>query len=120
MSKRKSVYLIDGTAMYYRAFFAFIRNPLINSKGEDTSATFGFVNSILRLIESENPDYLAIAFDTKAPTFRHKKFKEYKAKRPPAPKELYSQIPKVKEVLSKWDAAISKLNSKLDALSRKF
>ncbi len=73
MNKRKTVYLVDGSALIYRAFFAFIRNPLINSKGENTSATFGFVNSILRLLRTEEPDYISIVFDTKAPTFRHKR-----------------------------------------------
>ena len=61
--KNKSLYLIDGSAMFYRAYFAFIRNPLINSKGEDTSATYGFVNSILKLIQNENPDYIINSFD---------------------------------------------------------
>lgn len=97
MAKNKSVYLIDGSAMFYRAFFAFIRNPLINSKGEDTSATFGFVNSILSLIDNEKPDYIAVAFDTKEPTFRHDMYDEYKSTRAKMPEELVEQLPRIKE-----------------------
>jgi len=67
----KRVFLVDGSAMFYRAYFAFARNPLINSKGENTSASFGLVNSLLKIIREEQPEYLAIVFDTKAPTFRH-------------------------------------------------
>lgn len=95
--KNKSLYLIDGSAMFYRAYFAFIRNPLINSKGEDTSATFGFVNSILKLIQKENPDYIAVVFDTKAPTFRHKMYSEYKSTRAKMPDELVAQLPRIRE-----------------------
>lgn len=94
-TKKQTVYLVDGSALIYRAFFAFIRNPLINSKGEDTSATFGFVNSILKLIKDENPDYLAIVFDTKAPTFRHERYEEYKSTRAKMPDELVAQLPRI-------------------------
>ncbi|PKK83549.1 MAG: DNA polymerase I [candidate division Zixibacteria bacterium HGW-Zixibacteria-1] len=93
----KTLYLVDGSAIFYRAYFAFIRNPLINSKGEDTSATFGFVNSILKVIREENPDYLAVIFDTKAPTFRHKMSPEYKSTRAKMPEELIMQLPRIKE-----------------------
>ena len=86
-ASKGSVYLIDGSAIFYRAYFAFIRNPLINSKGENTSATYGFVNSILKLIRDENPDYLAIVFDTAAPTFRHRMYDEYKSNRAKMPDE---------------------------------
>ena len=94
---KKTVYLIDGSAMFYRAYFAFIRNPLINSKGEDTSATFGFVNSLLKLIDNEKPDYIAVAFDTKHPTFRHKMYDEYKSTRAKMPDELVEQLPRIKQ-----------------------
>ena len=88
MSQGKRLFLIDGSAMFYRAFFAFIRNPLINSKGENTSATYGLVNSLLKVIRDENPDYLAIVFDTKAPTFRHERYPEYKSTRAKMPDRL--------------------------------
>ena len=99
MPKKQTVYLVDGSALIYRAFFAFIRNPLINSKGEDTSATFGFVNSVLKLIKDEHPDYLAIVFDTKAPTFRHERYEEYKSTRAKMPDELVAQLPRIFEAV---------------------
>ncbi|MFH2048716.1 MAG: DNA polymerase I [bacterium] len=97
MSEPKTVYLVDGSAMFYRAYFAFIRNPLINSKGENTSATFGFVNSLLSILKSEKPDYIAIAWDTPHPTFRHKKYNEYKSTRAKMPEELIDQLPRIRE-----------------------
>ena len=81
IARKKTLYLVDGSALFYRAYFAFIRNPLINSKGENTSAAFGFINSLLKLIREEEPDYLAVVFDTKAPTFRHDMYAEYKSTR---------------------------------------
>lgn len=99
MSKKKeTVYLVDGSAVFYRAHFAFIRNPLINSKGENTSATFGYVNSLVKLIKDEQPDYLAVVFDTAEPTFRHKMYDDYKATREKMPDELAEQIPRIHEV----------------------
>ena len=95
----KKLFLVDGSALYYRSYFAFSRNPLINSKGENTSATFGFLNVLLKLIELEHPDYLAIVFDTKAPTFRHKIYEEYKATREKMPEEMAAQYPRLIETL---------------------
>lgn len=96
----KKVFLIDGSAMFYRAYFAFVRNPLINSKGENTSASFGLVNSLLKIIREENPDYLAMVFDTKEPTFRHEKYPEYKSTRAKMPEELVDQLPRIQQVVS--------------------
>lgn len=96
-AKKKTLFLVDGSAMFYRAYFAFIRNPLINSRGENTSATFGFVNSLLKIIREENPDYLAVAFDTKQPTFRHKAYPEYKSTRAKMPDELVDQLPRIRQ-----------------------
>jgi len=96
-AKKKTLYLVDGSAMFYRAYFAFIRNPLINSRGENTSATFGFVNSLLKIIREEFPDYLAVAFDTKQPTFRHEAYPEYKSTRAKMPDELVDQLPRIRQ-----------------------
>ena len=96
-------FLIDGSALYYKSYFAFIRNPLINSKGENTSATFGFLNALIRLIEEEKPDYLAIIFDTKEPTFRHEIYKEYKATREKMPEEMADQYPRLISTLKAFD-----------------
>ncbi len=96
--KDKTLFLIDGSAIFYRAYFAFIRNPLINSKGENTSAAYGFINSLLKIIRDENPDYMAVIFDTKAPTFRHQMYDEYKSTRAKMPEELVAQLPRIREV----------------------
>nr|MBN2277994.1 DNA polymerase I [candidate division Zixibacteria bacterium] len=93
----KSLYLVDGSAIFYRAYFAFIRNPLINSKGENTSATYGFLNSILKVIKDEKPDYFAVVFDTKAPTFRHQMYPDYKSTRAKMPDDLVLQLPRIRE-----------------------
>jgi len=91
-------YLVDGTALAYRAHFAFIKNPLTNSKGQQTSATFGFVREILRIIRDEKPEYMAVAFDRPEPTFRKQRYAEYKATREKAPEEMIAQLPWIKEV----------------------
>lgn len=95
----KVLYLVDGSLLAYRAFYAFIRNPLRTSKGENTSAVFGFTNSLLKILNDYNPEYIAVFFDSPTPTFRHKLFEEYKATRPPAPDELKPQIPKIKAIV---------------------
>ncbi|MDD4878875.1 MAG: DNA polymerase I [Candidatus Omnitrophica bacterium] len=91
------LFLIDGNSFCYRAFYA-IRS-LTNSKGQPTNAIYGFITMIRKLIEDEKPGYLAIAFDLKGPTFRHKKFEEYKIHRKPMPDELVDQMPLIKEVV---------------------
>ena len=90
---RKRMFLIDGYAMLYRAHFSMIRNPLITSYGLPTSALFGFLNQLFRLLKKENPDYVAAIFDRKEKTFRHKKYPDYKATRDPMPEELQEQLP---------------------------
>lgn len=97
----EKLFLIDGSALYYRSYFAFIRNPLINSKGEDTSATFGFLSSLTKLIEDEKPEYLAVIFDTKEPTFRHEIYPEYKATREKMPEEMAAQFPRLIDTLKR-------------------
>jgi len=97
MSER--FFIVDGTALVYRSYFAFLRNPLINSKGENTSAAFGFASSILRLIKDEQPDYLLVAFDSKEPTFRHEMYADYKATREKMPDDLVEQLPRITDVV---------------------
>ena len=93
----EKLYLIDGTALLYRAHFAFIKNPLINSKGMNTSAIYGVISSFIRLVETVHAEHIAISFDRKAPTFRHEMYQAYKAQRPPMPDELVAQIKPVHE-----------------------
>lgn len=97
------LFLVDGSALYYRSYFAFIKNPLINSKGENTSATFGFLSSLLKLIEDERPEFLAVVFDTKEPTFRHKLFDEYKATREKMPEDMAAQYPRLVSTLKAFN-----------------
>lgn len=98
-AKRKKLFLIDGSALVYRSHFAFIQNPLINSKGINTSAIFGFLRTIFKIQDDEQPDYLGIVFDTREPTFRHKVYDAYKATREKMPDELVDQLPKLRELI---------------------
>ncbi|MFQ6608120.1 MAG: DNA polymerase I [Fidelibacterota bacterium] len=92
---KKRLFLIDGYAMVYRAHFAMIRNPLLTSDGRHTSALFGFINSIFKILRDEKPDYLAAVFDAEEKTFRHKMYPQYKATREKMPDELREQLPEL-------------------------
>jgi len=92
------LYLVDGHALAYRSYFAFIRNPLINSKGENTSAVFGFTRMLLLLMKKYDPRYLAVVFDSGEETVRHREFPQYKAQRPEMPGDMASQLPWISEV----------------------
>ncbi len=106
---KKRLFLIDGSALAYRSYFAFIKNPLINSKGENTSAVFGFSNSLYKILQEENPDYIIVVFDTPAPTFRHKMYPDYKATRQKMPDEMQPQIPRIKEVIEAFGISVIEL-----------
>ncbi len=97
MSKPKTVFFIDGSAYIYRAYHA-IRN-LSSSKGLPTNAVFGFSRMLISLMDTKAPEYLAICFDVKGPTFRHEIYPDYKANRPPMPEDLIEQIPWIKKVV---------------------
>jgi DNA polymerase-1 len=94
----KRLFLLDGMALVYRAHFAFIHNPIRNSKGTNTSALYGFINTLLFILEKENPTHIGVAFDTSAPTPRHIKYPAYKAQRDEMPEELAAAIPHVKDL----------------------
>jgi len=94
----KSLYLIDGSALAYRAYYAFIRNPLTTSDGRNVSAIFGFTNSLLKILRDEKPDYIAVVFDTPEKTFRHQKYPEYKATREKMPDEMADQLSDLKQM----------------------
>ena len=95
----KRIFIIDGYALFYRSHFALIRNPLVTSYGLDTSALYGFINQLLKIIKKENPDYLVCAFDSKGKNFRHKMYDLYKANRPEMPTELQNQLPHLWDTL---------------------
>ena len=90
------LFLLDGMALIYRAHFALIQNPIRNSKGINTSALYGFINTLLAILEKENPTHIGVAFDTSAPTPRHIRYPAYKAQRDEMPEELAAAIPHVK------------------------
>jgi DNA polymerase I len=102
----KRLFLLDGMALVYRAHFALIRNPIMNSKGVNTSAIFGFVNTMLEIIDNHAPTHLGVAFDTKEPTPRHKIFPEYKAQRDAMPEDLAAAIPEVKRILNAFNIPV--------------
>ncbi len=95
----KRLFLLDAFALIFRAYFAFSKNPLINSKGLNTSAIQGFTNTLLDLLKKEKPSHIAVCFDTAAPTERHTDFADYKANRQEAPEDLVSNIPYIKDII---------------------
>ena len=105
---KKTIYLIDGTAYIHRAYHA-IRN-LSNSEGMPTNAVFGFTRMLLKLMEDHEPEYVAMFFDAKGPTFRHDIYKEYKANRPKMPDDMAIQIPYIKEVTSGFHIPIFEMS----------
>ncbi|MFO7675232.1 MAG: DNA polymerase I [bacterium] len=94
--------LVDGHSVAYRSYFAFVRDPLRNSRGQNTSAVFGFANTLRKLLDELAPTHCAVAFDAPGPTFRHERFGDYKLQRPPTPAELAEQLPIVKRMVAAW------------------
>jgi DNA polymerase-1 len=98
------IYLVDGTSMIYRAYYAI--PSLTNSKGEATNAIYGFITMMRKLIEDTKPDFFAICFDRREPTFRHKKFEDYKAHRKPMPEDLVDQLEPIKNFCKLYGLAV--------------
>ena len=94
----KKILVIDGNSIINRAYYGM--RPLTTKSGKTTHAVYGMINIISRQLSALNPDYAAVAFDLKAPTFRHKMYDEYKAGRNPTPPDLISQFPDAKECLA--------------------
>jgi len=105
MSKKK-LFLLDGMALIYRAFFAFSQNPRITSQGLNTSAMFGFVNTLLDVIKNQKPTHLACVFDTSAPTERHEVYEAYKAHRQEMPEDLSKSIPYIFRILESFNIPV--------------
>ena len=99
MENSKNLFLLDAYALIYRGYYAFIKNPRINSKGTDTSAILGFMNSLFEIIRTQNPDYLAVAFDKGGSVTRSEMFEEYKSNRDKTPEPILVAIPYIKEIL---------------------
>lgn len=95
-----TLYILDSYALIYRSYFAFINRPLINGKGENISAVFGFFRNFLHLLQNCSPSFAAAAFDSRTPTFRHKMYADYKATRAKTPEDLHAQIPVIEDILT--------------------
>ena len=93
------LFLLDAYALIYRAYYAFIKNPRINSKGFNTSAVLGFVNTLEEVLKKENPTHIGVAFDPAGPTFRHEAFEQYKAQREETPEAIRLSVPVIKDIL---------------------
>ena len=106
----KRLFLLDGMALVYRAHFALIRNPIITASGLNTSAVYGFTNTLLYLMQRREPTHLAVVFDTSAPTVRHERYPEYKAHRDAMPEELSAAIPVVKQVIEAFNIPVIELD----------
>jgi DNA polymerase I len=102
MNDSKKLFLLDAYALIYRAYYAFIKNPRMNSKGLNTSAIFGFINTLEDLLKKENPSHIAIAFDPPGPTFRHLAYEKYKAQREETPEVIRKSIPIIKNIIEAY------------------
>ena len=100
------LFLLDAYALIYRAYYAFIKNPRINSKGFNTSAIMGFINTLEDVMKKENPTHIGIAFDPKGPTFRHEAFEQYKAQREETPEVIRESVPVIKEFIKAYNIPI--------------
>jgi len=107
---KKRLFLIDGAALAYRSYFAFSRNPLVNSRGENVSVIFGLSNILLNLLDQEKPDYFAVVFDSPEPTFRHQLYEEYKAQRKEMPQEMVEQLPRMQQLFKALDFPFIRLS----------
>lgn len=108
MSKNslKKLFLLDAYALIYRSYYAFIRNPQFNSKGVNTSAMLGFTNSLVQLLEAENPHFIGVVFDVSGPTFRHNMYEAYKATREAMPEDLRKSIPYIRNIIEAFNIPI--------------
>jgi len=102
----KKVFLLDAMALIFRAYYAFIRNPILTSKGKNTNTQLGFTNTLAELINNQRPSHMAVCFDTAAPTERHTDFEEYKANRQDAPEDILSALPDIKKIIEGFNIPI--------------
>ena len=102
----EKLFLLDAYALIYRAYYAFIKNPRINSKGQNTSAVLGFCNTLHEVMAKERPTHLGVAFDPHGPTFRSEAFPEYKAQRDATPEDIHASVPIIKDILAAMNIPI--------------
>lgn len=99
MNQNSKLFFLDAYALIYRAYYAFIKNPRINSKGFNTSAILGFVNTLEDVLKKENPTHIGVAFDPPGPTFRHEAYEQYKAQREETPEAIRLSVPIIKDII---------------------
>ena len=99
MNSTNKLFLLDAYALIYRAYYALIKNPRINSKGFNTSAILGFVNTLEEVLKKENPTHIGVAFDPAGPTFRHEAYEQYKAQREETPETIRLSVPIIKDII---------------------
>ena len=104
--QEKRLFLLDAYALIYRSYYAFIKNPRINSKGVNTSAILGFVNTLEELLKKENPSHIAVGFDPQGPTFRHEAYEQYKAQREETPEVIRYSVPIIKQIIEAYNIPI--------------
>jgi DNA polymerase-1 len=105
-SEKKTFVIVDALALAYKAYFAFINRPLLTSKGEPTSAVYGFITQLFKIIEDTSPDYIAIAFDSKEKTFRHEMYDKYKSSRAAMPDDMIPQIQRIRDVVEAFNIPV--------------
>ena len=98
----KRLFLLDAYALIFRAYYAFIKNPRITSKGLNTSAIFGFLLALEEVLQKQKPTHIAVVFDTPTPTFRHEMFKDYKAHRDATPEDIIKAVPYIKKLIEAY------------------
>lgn len=106
MTNKNKLFLLDAYALIYRSYYAFIKNPRVNSKGLNTSAIFGFVNTLEEVLRKENPSHIAVAFDPPGPTFRHVEFEAYKAQRESTPEDIKLSVPLIKDIIRAYNIPV--------------
>ena len=99
MNSTEKLFLLDAYALIYRAYYALIKNPRVNSKGFNTSAVFGFVNTLEEVLKKEQPTHIGVAFDPAGPTFRHEAYEQYKAQREETPEVIRLSVPVIKDII---------------------
>lgn len=104
--QEKRLFLLDAYALIYRSYYAFIKNPRINSKGVNTSAILGFVNTLEELLKKESPSHIAVGFDPHGPTFRHEAYEQYKAQREETPEVIRYSVPIIKKIIEAYNIPI--------------
>ncbi|MDR2010808.1 MAG: DNA polymerase I [Bacteroidales bacterium] len=103
---KNKIFFLDAYALIFRSYYAFINNPRVNSKGLNTSAIFGFVNTLEEVLNKEKPTHLGVAFDPSGPNFRHEMYPEYKANRESTPEDIKTAIPYIKDILKAYKIPI--------------